>query len=105
MAEQKPHLGEEMKNQIQKEVAEKEKIAEGKKEYDAKKPNLKAEIEKKAQEHEKILEGKKEYDAKKPNLKAEIEKKAQEHEKVLEGKKKSHFLITAAQHGILPCAM
>ena len=26
MAEQKPHLGEEMKNQIQKEVAEKEKI-------------------------------------------------------------------------------
>ena len=28
MADQKPHLGEEMKNQIQKEVAEKEKIAE-----------------------------------------------------------------------------
>ena len=47
MTEEKPHLGDEMKKQIEKEVAEKEKIAEDKKEYDAKKRNLKAEIEKK----------------------------------------------------------
>ncbi len=54
---------------------------EGKKEYDAKRPSLKAEIEAKAKEHEKlaqeIAEGKKEFDAKKPELFKEIQQKAE----------------------------
>ena len=72
-----------MKNEITKACQEKEKIAEGKKAYDAKRPSLKAEIESKAKAHEKvanqIAEGKKEFDAKKPDLKAQIEAKAKAH--------------------------
>ena len=49
MSEQ-PHLGAEMKNQIQKACEEKEKIAEGKKEFEAKKPELFKEIQAKVEE-------------------------------------------------------
>ena len=79
MSEEKHHLGQDMKSQIEKEVAEKKKIAEGKKEFDKKRPSLQAEIAKKAQAHEKIAQeiekGKKEFDAKKGELFKEIEKK------------------------------
>ena len=74
MAEQ-PHLGADMKKEIEKKCEEKEKIAEGKKEFDAKKPNLFKEIEAKSKEHEKVVEGKKEFDAKKPELFKEIKEK------------------------------
>ena len=54
--------------------------AEGRKEFDAKKPELFQEIQKKAEKKAKIdqaiAEGKKEFDAKKPELFKEIEKKA-----------------------------
>ena len=86
MTEEQHHLKDEMKNEITKACQEKEKIAEGKKAYDAKRPSLKAEIEAKAKAHEKlaneIAEGKKEFDKKRPSLQAEIAKKAQAHEKI-----------------------
>ena len=81
MTEEQHHLKDEMKNEITKACQEKEKIAEGKKAYDAKRPSLKAEIEAKAKAHEKvanqIAEGKKEFDSKKQELFKEIQNKAE----------------------------
>ena len=54
--------------------------ADGKKEFDAKKPELFKEIQEKAEKKAKIdqavAEGKKEFDAKKPQLFKEIQEKA-----------------------------
>ena len=55
------HLASEMKDQIAGAVKEKEKIAEGKAAFDAKKPDMFKEIEPKAKEKEEIAKGKKEY--------------------------------------------
>ena len=70
-----------MKNEITKGSQEKEKIAEGKKVYDAKRPSLKARIETKAKEHEKvaheIAKGKMEFDSKKQELFKEIQQKVE----------------------------
>ena len=62
---------------IKKKKKNSNKVLEGKKEFDSKRPNLQAEILKKAQEHEKILEGKKEFDAKKPEMFKEIQQKVE----------------------------
>ena len=48
MAEQ-PHLGADMKKEIEAKAKEKEQIAEGKKEFDAKKPKLFKEIKEKVE--------------------------------------------------------
>jgi len=74
MSEQ-PHLGAEMKNQIQEKCKEKEKIAEDKAEFDAKKGSLQAEILAKDKERKEIAEGKAKYEAKKPELFKEIKEK------------------------------
>ena len=70
-----PHLGAEMKNQIQEKCKEKEKIAEGKAAFDAKKGSLQAEILAKDKERKEIAEGKAQYEAKKPELFKEIKEK------------------------------
>ena len=75
MAEDKPKLGEEMKNQIQGAVKEHEKVVEGKAAFDAKKPDMFKEIEAAAKEKEKVAEAKAAYDAKKPELFKEIKEK------------------------------
>ena len=54
-----------MKNQIQEKCKEKEKIAEGKAAFDAKKGSLQAEILAKDKERKEIAEGKAKYEAKK----------------------------------------
>ena len=69
------HLASEMKDQIAGAVKEKEKIAEGKAAFDAKKPDMFKEIEAKAKEKEEIAKGKQEYESKKPELFKEIEQK------------------------------
>ena len=78
MAEQQPHLGAEMKNQIEEAVKEKEKIAEGKAAFDAKKPEMFKEIAEKAKEKEEIAKAKQDYDQqKKPELFKEIKEKVE----------------------------
>ena len=74
MAEQH-HLGADMKSQIEGAVKEKEKIAEGKAAFDAKKPDMFKEIQAKAKEKEEIAKGKEQYEAKKPELFKEIKEK------------------------------
>ncbi len=69
------HLASAMKDQIAASVKEKEKIAEGKAAFDAKKPDMFKEIEKKAKEKEEIAKGKQEFDSKKPELFKEIKEK------------------------------
>ncbi len=74
-------LASEMKDQIAGAVKEKEKIAEGKAEFDKKKPDMFKEIQAKAKEKEKfdeaVAQGKADFDKKKPEMFKEIQAKVE----------------------------
>ena len=71
------HMGNDMKNEIEKKCKEREEIAKGKKEFDSHKQQMQAEILAKDKERKEIAKAKKEYEEKKPELFREIKEKVE----------------------------